>query len=55
MRQVIAGRGVSVASLLAGCGLAILDLLLMWRVFLRTYRRAVRTGLIARFSAENTS
>jgi len=52
MRTIVAGGSVSVASLLGGCVLAVVYLLLAGAFFVRTYRHAVRTGLIARYSAE---
>jgi len=55
VRQVVAHRAVSPTSLFIGFGLAVFYLLLMFRVFLGVYRRAVRTGLIARYSAESIS
>jgi ABC-2 type transport system permease protein len=53
MRTVIAGRPPPPASLLAGGAIAIADLLLACWMFTRVYRYAVRTGLIARYSAES--
>ena len=55
VRRVVAGRAVSGAALAAGGGLAAVDLLLACWFFLRIYRHAVRTGLIARYSAESVS
>jgi ABC-2 type transport system permease protein len=55
MRSVVAGRGVSAAALGWGGGLAVLYLLLACGFFTRTYRHAVRTGLLARYSAESVS
>lgn len=41
---------------LAWCtGLPALDILLVGWIFTRVYRHAVRTGLIARYSAESVS
>ena len=42
-------------ALAAGAALAVLYVLLAGWFFLRVYRRAVRTGLIARYSAESLS
>jgi ABC-2 type transport system permease protein len=55
VRQVVAGHTVSTASLAAGCALAVFYLLLACWFFTRVYRQAVRTGLIARYSAESVS
>jgi ABC-2 type transport system permease protein len=55
MRAIVAGQGVSRMSLVAGGALAIVDLLLACWVFARVYRYAVRTGLIARYSAESVT
>jgi ABC-2 type transport system permease protein len=55
MRQVIAGHGAPLASMLICAALTLLTLLLACRAFLRVYRHAVRTGLIARYSAESVS
>lgn len=55
MRKVLSGGGVSTASLLwSGCLAAIYVLLACW-IFARVHRRAVRTGLIVRYSAESLS
>jgi len=55
MRAVIAGAEVSAGELLQALFLAALYILLACRFFARIYRHAVRTGLIARYSAENLS
>jgi len=55
MRSVVAGRAVSALLLWCGASLAVLDLLLACWIFVRVYRHAVRTGLIARYSAETLS
>lgn len=55
MRTILAGGAVSPSALLwSGC-LAVLYILLAGRFFIHTYRYAVRTGLIARYSAESVS
>ena len=55
MRSVVAGRGYSAAGLSIGCVLAALDILLAAWLFTGIYRQAVRTGLLARYSAESIS
>ncbi|MBN2507753.1 MAG: ABC transporter permease [Verrucomicrobia bacterium] len=55
VRSVIAGGTVSVPALLTSGGLALADILLAGWCFARTYRHAVRTGLLARYSAETLS
>ena len=55
MRAVIAGRPFSGASLAIGAALALLYILLAYAFFARVHRRALRTGLIARYSAETVS
>ncbi|MFZ1909329.1 MAG: ABC transporter permease [Burkholderiales bacterium] len=53
MRAVLAGKPVALISALWGGGLAVLYILLACWFFSRTYRYAVRTGLLARYSAES--
>ena len=55
MRSVIAGHGYSGSGLAIGSALALLDILLAAWVFTRIYRYAVRSGLLARYSAESVS
>ncbi len=55
MRSLVSGGAVSWPSLGAAALLAIGDILLAGWVFSRVYRHAVRTGLIARYSAETVS
>ena len=55
MRSLIAGHPVPMRSLAFGIALAILDILLASWFFTRMYKHAVRTGLIARYSAETVS
>jgi ABC-2 type transport system permease protein len=55
MRAVAAGRGPALGELSWGGGLAAAYVLLACWLFTRTYRRAVRTGLLARYSAETVS
>jgi ABC-2 type transport system permease protein len=52
LRAILAGRTVSFAVLLGSLGLALVDVLLAGWFFARIYSHAVRTGLIARYSAE---
>jgi ABC-2 type transport system permease protein len=55
MRGVLEGHRLAASSLLIGAVLAVAYLLLMARLFTGVYRHAVRTGLIARYSAETVS
>ena len=55
MRGVLASRDVSMGTLILGGGLSILYILLAGWFFSHIYRHAVRTGLIARYSAEGPS
>jgi ABC-2 type transport system permease protein len=55
MRRVVTGGAASAAALTWAAFLAALYLVLACWFFARTYRYAVRTGLIARYSAENVS
>ncbi len=55
MRAILAGHPVNPASLLIGAALAVVYILLACWFFQTTYRHAVRTGLIARYSAETAS
>ncbi len=55
MRGIVLGRAVPASALLWGAGLALLSIVLAGWFFARIYRHAVRTGLIARYSAETVS
>lgn len=55
MRTLVTGGTFSGTTLLWGVGLAVLYILLACAFFLRVFRHAVRTGLIARYSAESVS
>ncbi len=55
MRAIISGERVAVSRLLWGAGLAVVYVLLACWFFSFVYRQAVRTGLIARYSAETVS
>jgi len=55
MRAVVAGGGASWAALGWGALLAAVYILLACWLFARVHRHAVRTGLIARYSAESVS
>jgi ABC-2 type transport system permease protein len=55
LRSIIAGNGIASSSLLYGTLLGIFYIGLAYVFFLRVYRRAIRTGLIARYSAETVS
>jgi ABC-2 type transport system permease protein len=55
MRGVVAGGAVSVPELAWASALAVLYVVLAALLFARIHRQAVRTGLIARFSAESVT
>jgi ABC-2 type transport system permease protein len=55
LRHLVQGGAVNPADLLVGGILAIAYILLACFIFTQTYRTAVRTGLIARYSAESVS
>jgi ABC-2 type transport system permease protein len=55
LRAVVAGRTPSFSALLVGALLALAEIVLAGWFFVRIFRRAVRTGLIARYSAETLS
>jgi ABC-2 type transport system permease protein len=55
MRRVVEGRGASLEPMLICAVLTVFALLLSCRGFLSVYRHAVRTGLIARYSAESVA
>ena len=55
MRAALAGARVSAGNLAAGGSLAVVYLILAGMYFTGTYRRALRTGLIVRYSAESLS
>jgi ABC-2 type transport system permease protein len=55
MRTILAGGEMSGSALLYGGCLAVFYILLACWVFARIYQYAVRTGLIARYSAESVS
>jgi len=55
MRSVVGRHGYSGSGLLIGIALALLDILLGAWLFTRIFRYAVRSGLLARYSAESVS
>jgi len=55
IRTLAAGGHMAAGSLAAGAALAALSLVLACAVFTRVHRHAVRTGLMARYSAESVS
>ena len=55
MRAVVSGQAVSGGSFMLAISLALLYILLACWLFARVHRYAVRTGLIARYSAESVS
>jgi ABC-2 type transport system permease protein len=55
IRSIVTGGTVSIRALVWGGCLSILYILLAGWFFTRTYRHAVRTGLLARYSAESVT
>jgi ABC-2 type transport system permease protein len=55
VRAIVSGRTFPETYLIAGFCLDVFYILLAYLFFSRTYRYAVRTGLIARYSAESVS
>jgi ABC-2 type transport system permease protein len=55
LRALLAGRAFPADRLALGAGIAVVELLLAGALYVRVYRRAVRTGLLARYSAEGAS
>ncbi len=55
MRAVVAGNGVSMTQLSAGLGLAIMYIVAAVWAFGAVHRHAVRSGLLARYSAESVA
>ncbi|HEV8542298.1 MAG TPA: ABC transporter permease, partial [Verrucomicrobiae bacterium] len=53
LRAIVNGQKLASSSLLLGSALAFVDLFLACWIFTRVYRYAVRTGLLARYSAES--
>ena len=55
MRAMLAGRPFGAEGLLLGAALAALDIVLAGCFFARIFRYAIRTGLLARYSAESAA
>ena len=55
MRAIISGGTASLSALGLGAALAALEVLLAGWIFVRVHRRAVATGLLARYTAETVS
>jgi ABC-2 type transport system permease protein len=55
MRAIVTGGAMSTSSLVIGAALAVFYVFGASLVFTRVYRNAVRTGLIARYSAETVT
>jgi ABC-2 type transport system permease protein len=55
LRNIVAGKDISLMMLAISAGLALIYILLACVFFISTYKHAVRTGLIARYSAESLS
>ncbi len=55
LRAVVAGKPASLADLGLAAAIAVAELLLCAWVFARTHKKALRSGLIARYAAESVS
>ena len=55
VRAIVTGKAFTPSSLITGAVLAIVYVVIAAMFFTRVYRQAVRTGLIARYSAESLS
>jgi ABC-2 type transport system permease protein len=55
MRAAVAGKGVDATDVAFGAGLAVVYVVVACAVFAGVYRYAIRTGLVARYSAETVS
>ena len=55
MRSVVAGRHFDTAQLTIALAMSLVYILLAYWIFARVFRHAVRTGLLARYSAESAS
>jgi ABC-2 type transport system permease protein len=55
MRSLLNGGGFPAALLMQGVAIAVTELLLAAYYYGRVYRHAVRTGLLARYSAESAA
>ncbi len=55
MRAIVAGRAFHATALFGACALALVYVLLAYWFFASVFRYAVKTGLIARYSAESVS
>lgn len=53
VRALIEGGGISIFSLVMSAVLAVAYIALAYLIFASVYRKAIRTGIIARYSAEN--
>ena len=55
VRAIVTGKAFAPSSLITGALLAMVYVVIAAMFFMRVYRQAVRTGLIARYSAESLS
>jgi ABC-2 type transport system permease protein len=55
MRALLANHAFPAQLLIGGCAVALAELLLATYFYARVYRHAVRTGLLARYSAESAA
>ena len=53
LRAIVSGGAASGVALAGGVGLALVYILLAYIFFIAVYKKAIRRGLIARYSAEN--
>jgi ABC-2 type transport system permease protein len=55
MRALLAGQAFPAAQLAQGVSIAAVELMLAAYFYARVYRHAVRSGLVARYSAEGAA
>lgn len=55
IRGIINGGGISIPALIWGIVLSVVYIILAYGIFIAVYRKAVRTGLLARYSAESVN
>ncbi len=55
LRSVVAGQGFSMPELIGGLVLALVQIALACRLFAAVFKEAIRSGLLARYSAESVA